>query len=95
MQCKTLLSALLLTVFTATAAIAQDITGTWKSIDDKTGSSKAILTIHQEKNGTYTGKVVKITPRPGYTPRETCIDCPAPYTNKPILGLEVLKDLKN
>lgn len=94
MQCKTLLSALLLTVFTATAAIAQDITGTWKSIDDKTGSSKAILTIHQEKNGTYTGKVVKITPRPGYTPRETCIDCPAPYTNKPILGLEVLKDLK-
>ena len=94
MQCKTLLSALLLTVFTATAAIAQDITGTWKSIDDKTGSSKAILTMHQEKNGTYTGKVVKITPRPGYTPRETCIDCPAPYTNKPILGLEVLKDLK-
>ena len=94
MQCKTLLSALLLTVFTATAAIAQDITGTWKNIDDKTGSSKAVLTIHQEKNGTYTAKVVKITPRPGYTPRETCIDCPAPYTNKPILGLEILKDLK-
>ena len=64
MQCKALVSALLLTVFTATAAMAQDITGTWKNIDDKTGSSKAILTIHQEKNGTYTGKVVKIaTPR--------------------------------
>lgn len=24
-------------------ALAQDITGTWKNIDDKTGSSKAIL----------------------------------------------------
>ena len=73
---------------------AQDITGTWKNIDDKTGSSKAILEIRQETNGTYTAKVVKITPRPGYTPKETCINCPAPYTNKPILGMDVLTGLK-
>ncbi|MBO6152485.1 MAG: DUF2147 domain-containing protein [Acinetobacter sp.] len=75
-------------------AFAQDITGTWKNIDDKTGSSKAILEIRQEANGTYTAKVVKITPRPGYTPKETCINCPAPYTNKPILGMDVLTGLK-
>lgn len=75
-------------------AFAQDITGTWKNIDDKTGSSKAILEIRQEANGTFTAKVVKITPRPGYTPKETCINCPAPYTNKPILGMDVLTGLK-
>ena len=75
-------------------AFAQDITGTWKNIDDKTGSSKAILEIRQESNGTFTAKVIKITPRPGYTPKETCVNCPAPYTNKPILGMDVLTGLK-
>ena len=75
-------------------AFAQDITGTWKNIDDKTGSSKAILEIRQESNGTFTAKVIKITPRPGYTPKESCVNCPAPYTNKPILGMDVLTGLK-
>ncbi|WP_010113644.1 DUF2147 domain-containing protein [Acinetobacter sp. P8-3-8] len=75
-------------------SMAKDITGIWKNIDDKTGSSKAVLEVRQEANGTYTGKIIKITPRPGYTPKETCIDCPAPYTNKPILGMDVLKNLK-
>lgn len=75
-------------------AFAEDITGTWKNIDDKTGSSKAVLEIRQETNGTYTAKVIKITPRPGYTPKEICVKCPAPYTNKPILGMDVLTGLK-
>ncbi len=75
-------------------ALAQDITGTWKNIDDKTGSSKAILEIRQESNSSYTAKIVKVTPRPGYTPRETCVNCPAPYTNQPILGMDVLTGLK-
>ena len=75
-------------------ALAQDITGTWKNIDDKTGSSKAILEIRQEANGTYTAKIVKVTPRPGYTPKDTCINCPAPYTNQPILGMDILKGLQ-
>ena len=76
------------------SSMAKDITGVWKNIDDKTGSSKAVLEIRKESNGTYTGKIIKITPRPGYTPKETCVDCPAPYTNKPILGMDVLKNLK-
>ncbi|AXY55857.1 DUF2147 domain-containing protein [Acinetobacter chinensis] len=82
-------SALSCTVF------AEDISGTWKNIDDKTGSSKAILEIRREANDTFTAKIVKVTPRPGYTPRETCVNCPAPYTDKPILGLDVLKGLKD
>lgn len=76
-----------------TGAFAQDISGTWKNIDDKTGASKALIEIRKEANGTYTGKIIKVTPRPGYTPKEVCIDCPAPYTNKPILGMDVLKGL--
>ena len=87
-------SAFATTVIGSTA-FAEDISGTWKNIDDKTGSSKAILEIRQESNGTYTAKIVKVTPRPGYTPKETCINCPAPYTNKPILGMDVMKGLKH
>lgn len=89
-----LLSALCMTAF-STFAFAEDITGLWKNIDDKTGSSKAVLEIRQEPNGTYTAKITKVTPRPGYKPRETCVDCPTPYTNKPILGLDVLTGLKD
>ena len=81
-------------VIASTAALAQDISGTWQQIDDKTGSPKAVIEIRKESNNTYTGKIVKITPRPGYTPRERCNNCPAPYTNQPILGMEILKGLK-
>lgn len=81
-------------VLTSSLTLAQDISGLWRHIDDKTGNSKAVLSISKEANGSFTGKIVKVTPRPGYTPKETCVDCPAPYTNKPILGLEVLKGLK-
>ena len=75
-------------------AFANDITGTWQQIDDKTGAAKAIISIHKESNNTYTGKIIKITPRPGYTPQKNCNKCPAPYTNQPILGMEIVKGLK-
>lgn len=78
----------------STLAMAQDLTGTWQQIDDKTGSPKAVIEIRKEANQTYTGKIVKVTPRPGYTPRELCNKCPAPYTDQPILGMDILKGLK-
>lgn len=76
-------------------SLAADISGTWKQIDDKTGSPKALIQIRQEKDGRYVGKIVKITPRPGYVPRETCVDCPEPYRNKPILGLDIIHHLES
>ena len=74
---------------------AQDLSGTWQQIDDKTGSPKAIIEIRKEANDTFTGKIVKVTPRQGYSPRETCNNCPAPYTNQPILGMDLIKGLKH
>ena len=74
---------------------AQDLSGTWQQIDDKTGSPKAIIEIRKEANDTFTGKIVKVTPRPGYSPRETCNNCPAPYTNQPSLGMDLIKGLKH
>ncbi|WP_216937975.1 MULTISPECIES: DUF2147 domain-containing protein [unclassified Acinetobacter] len=74
---------------------AKDITGTWQQIDDKTGAAKAIIVIFKEDNNTYAGKIAKVTPRPGYTPREKCNNCPAPYTNQPILGMTIIKGLQH
>lgn len=80
--------------FLSSLAFAEDITGLWQTIDDKTGAPKGQVEIRKEANGTFVGKVTKITPRTGYTPKEICVDCPAPYTNKPILGMDVLTGLK-
>lgn len=81
-------------LFTGSMAFAQELSGLWQQIDDKTGSPKALIEIKTEADGSYTGTITKVTPRQGYTPREKCIKCPAPYTDKPILGLDVIKGLK-
>ncbi|NNH88867.1 DUF2147 domain-containing protein [Acinetobacter terrae] len=91
---KNILLATFVGLFFSGNVLAQDLSGTWQQIDDKTGSPKAIIEIRKEANNTFTGKITKVTPRPGYTPRETCNNCPAPYTNQPILGMDVLKGLK-
>lgn len=90
---RKVLSALFLSLCSS-ISFAAEIQGLWKNIDDKTGSPKAIIQISPQSEGVYSGKVVKVTPRPGYTPKETCVDCPPPYTNKPILGLEIIHSLK-
>lgn len=70
-----------------------DITGVWRTVDDHTGFSKALIEIKKQPDGSYAGTIVKVIPRPGYTPKETCQHCPAPYTNQPILGLTLLTGL--
>ena len=92
---KNILLATLASVLFSGNVFAEDISGIWQQIDDKTGAAKAIIKIDKETNNTYTGKIVKVTPRPGYTPRATCNKCPTPYTNDPILGMEILKGLKH
>lgn len=91
---KSKLGLMLIATFMTGTIYAQDLTGTWQQIDDKTGSPKALIEIRQDSNGNYAGKIVKVTPRPGYTPQKTCNKCPAPYTNQPILGMDVLTGLK-
>ncbi|MFW2077587.1 DUF2147 domain-containing protein [Acinetobacter sp. ULE_I010] len=73
---------------------ADDITGTWRYMDDKTGEAKGLVKIEKQNNGTFAGTALKATPRPGYTAKEFCTNCPAPYTNKPIIGLQVISGLK-
>lgn len=71
------------------------IEGNWQQIDDKTGSPKAIIEIRKTEQNTYVGKIVKVTPRPGYTPQKTCNKCTGQYKDQPILGLDVLTGLQH
>ncbi|WP_173911461.1 DUF2147 domain-containing protein [Acinetobacter sp. Marseille-Q1618] len=79
----------------STFALAQDISGVWQQIDDQSGEAKAQIALKKDNRGGYTGTIIKITPRPGYTPKELCVNCPAPYTNKPVLGLNIITGLKH
>lgn len=83
-----------LVLSTSSLFAADDLAGTWRSIDDKTGFSKALIEIKKSDNGVYQGKIIKILPRPGYTPKTHCQDCPAPYKGAPMLGLTVLDGMK-
>ena len=70
---------------------AQEITGRWKTIDDKTGETKSIIEIY-EKNGKYFGKVVEIFNK---SKRDAlCDKCEGTDKNKPVLGLVIIKNMK-
>lgn len=95
MKIQIKIAALLLSLCTTPSLFAQDITGVWQHIDDQSGEAKAQISFKKDNQGAYTGTIIKITPRPGYTPKSLCVKCPAPYTNKPVLGLELITGLKH
>ena len=73
---------------------AADLTGIWRTIDDKRGIVRAHIQIEKQPDGSYTGTLIEDFPAPGEAPLLKCNKCPAPYTNKPIIGLEILKGFK-
>ncbi|MBC7751917.1 MAG: DUF2147 domain-containing protein [Candidatus Saccharibacteria bacterium] len=81
---------LALTCFMSSMALAADVTGTWRSIDDKTGFAKSIIRIEKTANGTYSGTIEKVLTHEGYIPKKICVNCPAPFTDKPIEGLNII-----
>jgi uncharacterized protein (DUF2147 family) len=77
--------------FSATA----QITGLWKSIDDRTNELKSIVEI-VEKGGLIYGKVVQIFPKPDEEPNPLCQKCSKDdhRYRKPILGMEIIQSLQ-
>ena len=73
---------------------AQDISGVWKTVDDKSGNPKGLIEIKSIANNTYTGTIIKLFPLQGVTVVDISQNCPAPYTNQPMLGMQVLTQLK-
>ena len=69
-------------------AIAQiSPVGTWNSIDDKTGQSKAEIRI-VDKGGALSGRIEK-TLKPDAKP--TCTECSDDRKDQPIVGLDIIR----
>lgn len=85
-------SILFLIFFTVSSvyAVASPV-GFWKTIDDATNEPRAIVEIKEVDQKLF-GHIVKTFPREGDKPE--CSECPGDKKNKPIVGLEIIWDLK-
>ena len=66
---------------------AQSVIGKWRTVDDETGETKAIVEIFQEE-GKIFGKVVEILNNDRKNAR--CTKCDGKLKDQPILGLPII-----
>ncbi len=84
------ISLIFLLLFLSQTIIAQSPVGTWKTVDDNTGEEKSYIQI-SVSSGKYVGKISKLLLNP---PDTTCDECPGDKKDKPLVGMEILWDLK-
>lgn len=75
-------------------AQAADLAGKWKTLDDKTGYARAEVLITKLKDGTYTGKIIKVHAIPNREAITTCGKCEGKLKNAPLVGLPILSGFK-
>jgi len=80
----------LLLAFVALPALAAEVTGQWKTIDDESGEAKSIVEIY-ERDGRYFGKVEDLLLKPDDT---RCEKCEGERKGQPIVGMEIITDMK-
>ncbi|MCY6410756.1 DUF2147 domain-containing protein [Acinetobacter sp. VNH17] len=75
---------------------AQDITGMWKAIDDKSGYARAKVNIYQNNDGSYEGKIEEVYPLPGHATAFTdkCFRCKGELKDTPLKGMKILYGFK-
>jgi len=80
-------------VFISCVMSAQSIVGNWKTIDDNTGKPRSVVEIY-EKDGAYFGKIVKLYRDKGEDPNPLCESCKGSKKNQPVIGMEIISDMK-
>ena len=88
---KIILLALLTIGMSANAQI-KAILGDWRTVDDKTGEKRSIVTIYKGSDGLYYGKISKMLM---YTDLDLkCDQCKGDDYNAPIEGLVIIRGMK-
>jgi uncharacterized protein (DUF2147 family) len=79
----------------APAAGEPSAIGLWEQVDEKTGQAESWFRI-VEKDGIYTGTIVKMFSKPGDPPPESfrCTKCEGAEKDAPVLGLALIKGMK-
>lgn len=83
--------AILFLLFSFTS-VAQTCLGKWVTIDDKTGKHKSVVELYKE-NGKLYGKIVYLFPREGREDNPKCTKCTDDRKNKPLIGLQIVRNL--
>ena len=89
MPMKTLLASILLLAGSASAMAQMSPVGLWRSVDDKTGESKAEIRI-AESGGGLQGRIEK-TLRKDAKPDAACDECTDDRKGKPMVGLDIIR----
>jgi uncharacterized protein (DUF2147 family) len=66
--------------------------GLWEQVDEKSGKPESWFKII-ERNGAFTGNIVKIFFKPGEDENWTCDKCEGDERGKPVLGLALIKGM--
>ncbi|SCY09911.1 hypothetical protein SAMN05192588_1144 [Nonlabens sp. Hel1_33_55] len=82
----------LLCFFAFAKANSQDVTGTWKTIDDESGEVKSHMQIFK-KGDSYYGKVLKVLSKDAPA-NPKCVSCEGALKDQPIEGMVIMKGLK-
>ena len=81
---------LLLATLSVNAQISS-ILGDWKTVDDKTGERRSVVTIYKGTDGLYYGKIIKMLM---YTDLDLkCDQCKDEDHNAPIVGLVIIRGM--
>ena len=86
-----LIAALIMLTVAGKAQVSQ-ILGDWKTVDDKTGEKRSIVTIYKGSDGLYYGKVSKLLMYQELHPK--CEACQGEDKNAPVEGLVIIRGMK-
>ena len=83
-----------LSSFSFAESINDPLVGKWKTVDDRTGYSRADVEISKKPDGTYEGIIVATRSVPGTEKMVLCTNCPGNLKGKPFLGLPFIWGFK-
>lgn len=87
------LAATAVAAFSLSAWAQMTPEGLWRSVDDKSGAAKAEIRIRDAGGGALSGVIEKRLSKDA-KPDDVCDKCSDERKDKPMLGLEIIRDAK-
>jgi uncharacterized protein (DUF2147 family) len=87
------LGLILVSVVLSSVSFAQTCVGKWTTIDDETNKKKSTVELYKVDGKMY-GKITYLYPREGREENPKCTKCTDDRKNKPLEGLQIVRNLK-